>query len=85
MSEPLYAICSICPQISAKEHKYHFEVYPAIICGICGQTPLLAEFRVDTEASIDDLFIHLGMGDWGKTGKIHLAAESSCPAGPATA
>lgn len=50
------------------------------MCGICGQTPLFMEFRVEAEALTDDLCIQLGMGA-DKMGKFHLAVESSSPAG----
>lgn len=55
--------CAICPQISAKKHHLRFEDHPAIMCGICGQTPLFMEFRVETEALTHDLCIQLGTGD----------------------
>lgn len=63
-----------------KKQDFCFEEYPAIICGICGQTPLFVEFRVEAEALTDDLCIQLGMGE-DKMGKFHLAVESSSPAG----
>lgn len=50
------------------------------MCGICGQTSLFMEFRVEAETLTDDLCIQLGMGV-DKMGKFHLAVASSSPAG----
>lgn len=50
------------------------------MCGICGQTLLFVEFRVEAEALTDDLCIQLGMGV-DKMGKFHLVVESCSPAG----
>lgn len=68
------------PLDKCNETGFHFEGFPAIMCGICGQTPLFVEFRVEAEASADDLLTHLGLGV-DKVGEFHLAVERSSPAG----
>lgn len=77
-------ICAICPQISAKKHDFCFEEYPAIMCGICGQTALFMEFRVEAEALTDDLCIQLGMGGGGGwlNGQISSGCRKLQPSGP---